>query len=73
MLTASSSNSRKRKKGGTVTERIFMEDYIESSKHKYQKVDSDGFIMKKRDSVDMAIERAEACLRKIRDLKTSFL
>ncbi|KAK9291374.1 hypothetical protein L1049_019320 [Liquidambar formosana] len=57
--TTRGSTSRKRKKGSIEKE----------SKHKFQRIDG---YLKKRDRVDVVLERAQDCLQKIRDFKTNF-
>ncbi|KAF5960822.1 hypothetical protein HYC85_002031 [Camellia sinensis] len=68
--TQASSNNKKRKKGAIEMQRT---EQPASPKHKIQRADwEESLCSNRRDGVEVAIERAQACLLKIQQFKTSF-
>ncbi|CAK9136411.1 unnamed protein product [Ilex paraguariensis] len=70
--TTQASTSKKRKKSGSEMQRR-MESNVEACRRKLPRVGHGGGYMKRNDSVDAAIERAQACLHKIQQFKNQFL
>ncbi|KAI8031345.1 hypothetical protein LOK49_LG01G02674 [Camellia lanceoleosa] len=68
--TQASSSNKKRKKGTSEMQRT---EQPPSPKHKIQRADwEESLCSNRRDGVEVAIERAQACLLKIQQFKTSF-
>lgn len=71
--TQASSTSKKRKKGASERKRTEPGGKIEQSKQLIQRANSDeSLYSRRRDRVEVALERAQACLQKIQQFKTSF-
>ncbi|KAK9221019.1 hypothetical protein WN944_009443 [Citrus x changshan-huyou] len=61
--TTQASTNKKRKKGGSLTHEVIIEEIS-----KCQKVEGN---FKGRNRIDLVLEKAQSCLRKIQELKSS--
>lgn len=66
-----SSVGKKRKKGDSESRPVMEGKNIEAPKKKFQRAAVDGCV-KRRDRIDVVVEKARACLQKIQEFKTSF-
>ncbi|KAI8536656.1 hypothetical protein RHMOL_Rhmol10G0274000 [Rhododendron molle] len=73
VVVEASSTSKKRKKGASERKRTEPGGKIEQSKQLIQRANFDeSSYSRRRDRVEVALERAQACLQKIQQFKTSF-